>query len=91
MGNLTRYEKTPWLLLLEIEPLLSQIFTMSIKELAMETIKDLPENASWQEIEARIHLLAEVSVGYEQLERGEGTSISSESEFLNLARAEQRS
>jgi len=59
---------------------------MSIKELAMETIKDLPENASWQEIEARIHLLAEVNMGYEQLQRGEGTAITAESEFLNLAR-----
>ena len=59
---------------------------MSTKELAMETIKDLPENASWQEIEARIHLLAEVNMGYEQLQRGEGTKITTETEFLNLAR-----
>jgi hypothetical protein len=59
---------------------------MSTKELAMETIKDLPENASWQEIEARIHLLAEVNMGYEQLQRGEGTTVTTETEFLNLAR-----
>ncbi|MCX8496189.1 MAG: hypothetical protein ORN51_08415 [Akkermansiaceae bacterium] len=59
---------------------------MPIKELAMETIKDLPENASWQEIEVRIHLLAEVNMGYEQLQRGEGTAITTESELLNLAR-----
>jgi hypothetical protein len=59
---------------------------MSTKELALETIKDLPENASWQEIEARIHLLAEVNMGYEQLQRGEGTTITTETEFLNLAR-----
>lgn len=60
---------------------------MSIKNLAMETIKGLPENASWQEIEARIHLLAEVNMGYEQFQRGEGTTVTTESEFLNLARA----
>lgn len=60
---------------------------MSAKELAMETIKSLPEDASWQEIETRIQLLAEVSLGYEQLQRGEGTTITSESEFLSLARA----
>ena len=60
---------------------------MSTKELAMETIKGLPEDASWQEIEARIHLLAEVNLGYEQLQRGEGTTITTESEFLNLTRA----
>jgi hypothetical protein len=59
---------------------------MSTKELAMETIKSLPEDASWQEIETRIHLLAEVNLGYEQLQRGEGITITSESELLNLAR-----
>ncbi len=53
----------------------------------METIKGLPDNASWQEIEARIHLLAEVNLGYEQLQGGEGTAVTTESEFLNLARA----
>jgi hypothetical protein len=59
---------------------------MSTKELAMETIKGLPENASWREIEARIRLLAEVNMGCEELQRGEGTSVTSQSEFLNLAR-----
>jgi hypothetical protein len=60
---------------------------MSTKELAMETIKGLPEDATWKEIEARIHLLAEVNMGFEELRRGEGTSVSNETEFLNLARA----
>lgn len=64
-----------------------QIHIMSTKELAMETIRGLPQDASWQEIEARIHLLAEVNLGYEQLQRGEGTTITTESEFLNLAKA----
>ena len=59
---------------------------MSTKELAMETIRGLPEDASWQEIEARIHLTAAVDLGYEQLKRGEGTSITTEREFLDLAR-----
>lgn len=60
---------------------------MSTKEIAMETIKDLPEDATWQEIEARIHLIAEVNLGSEQLQRGEGIAITSESEFLNRVRA----
>lgn len=60
---------------------------MSKKELAMETISSLPDDASWQEIEARIRLLAEVNLGYDQLQRGEGTTVASEGEFLNLARA----
>ena len=60
---------------------------MSTKEIAMETIKGLPEDATWKEIEARIHLLAEVNMGYEELRRGEGTTVTHESEFLSLARA----
>lgn len=60
---------------------------MSTKEIAMETIKGLPEDATWQEIEARIHLIAEVNLGSEQLQRGEGIAITSESEFLNRVRA----
>ena len=59
---------------------------MSTKELAMETIKGLPEDTTWKEIEARIHLLAEVNMGYEELRRGEGTSVTNETKFLNLAR-----
>ena len=55
----------------------------------METIKDLPEDASWREIEDRIHLLAAVNTGCEELQRGEGTIIASESEFLDLARRKQ--
>ena len=52
----------------------------------METIKGLPENASWREIEARIRLLAEVNMGCEELQRGEGTTVTGEGVFLNLAR-----
>lgn len=59
---------------------------MSTKELAMETIKGLPDDATWQEIEARIHLLAEVQQGCEELKRGEGTAIHDEIGFLKLAR-----
>ena len=62
---------------------------MSTKELAMETIKGLPDDATWREIEARIRLLAEVNTGCEELQRGEGTTVSREREFLNLARAKR--
>lgn len=72
---------------LESETEFAQVPFVSTKELAMEAIKGLSENASWQEIEARIHLLAEVNLGYEQLQRGEGIIVTAESEFLNLARA----
>lgn len=52
----------------------------------METIKSLPEDTTRKEIEARIHLLAEANMGFEELRRGEGTSVTNETKFLNLAR-----
>ena len=45
--------------------------TMSTKELAMETIRDLPEDASWQEIEERIRFLAAIERGRAEVRRGE--------------------
>ena len=44
---------------------------MSMKELAMETIRDLPEDASWQEIEERIRFLAAIERGRGEVRRGE--------------------
>lgn len=44
---------------------------MSTKELAMETIKGLPENTSWHEIEERIHFLAAIEKSREEVRRGE--------------------
>lgn len=55
----------------------------------METIKGLPEDATWREIEARIRLLAEVNMGCEELQRGDGTTVPCESEFLKLARGKR--
>jgi hypothetical protein len=43
---------------------------MSTKELAMETIKDLPEDASWQEIEERIRFLAAIEKAREEVRGG---------------------
>ena len=43
---------------------------MSTKELAMETLKGLPENASWQEIEDRIHFLAAIEKSREEVRCG---------------------
>jgi predicted transcriptional regulator len=44
---------------------------MSTKELAMETIKGLPDDASWQEIEKRIQFLAGVEQAREEIRRDE--------------------
>ncbi len=37
----------------------------------METIKGLPENTSWHEIEERIHFLAAIEKSREEVRRGE--------------------
>ena len=37
----------------------------------METIRDLPENATWQEIEDRIHFLAAIDKAREEVRGGE--------------------
>lgn len=44
---------------------------MSTKELAMGTIRDLPEDASWQEIEERIRFLAAIEKGRDEVRRGD--------------------
>ena len=44
---------------------------MSTKELAIETIKGLPENASWHEIEERIQFLAAIDHAREEIRRGD--------------------
>lgn len=43
---------------------------MSTKELALETIQELPENASWQEIEERIQFVAAIGKSREDVTNG---------------------
>lgn len=45
---------------------------MSTKELALKTIAELPENASWEEIKERIDFIAAVEKGLQELDAGEG-------------------
>jgi hypothetical protein len=73
--------------MIELMSYSSQVSIMSTKEFAVEIIKGLPEDTTWKEIEISIHLLAEVNMGYEELRRGQGTTVANEAEFLNLARA----
>ncbi len=44
---------------------------MSTKELALETIQQLPEDASWQDIEDRIHFLAAIEKARGEVRNGE--------------------
>jgi predicted transcriptional regulator len=45
---------------------------MSVKEQLLASIKDLPENATWEEAEERIRFLAAIDEARAQLDRGEG-------------------
>ena len=45
---------------------------MSIRDIAIDLIQKLPENASLREIAREIEFVAAVREGFEQLDRGEG-------------------
>jgi predicted transcriptional regulator len=45
---------------------------MTEKEIVLETIRELPDNCSMDEIADRIEFLAAIQKGLDQLDRGEG-------------------
>jgi predicted transcriptional regulator len=45
---------------------------MSAKEIAIQTIRALPENASWEDIQERINFVAGVRKGLRELDEGKG-------------------
>ena len=45
---------------------------MSTKELALETIRQLPEDATWEDIQEKIRFMAGVRKGLEELDKGQG-------------------
>ena len=47
---------------------------MTIKEIAMQTIKNLPEDASWEDIQERINFIAAIRKGLSELDEGKGIS-----------------
>lgn len=56
---------------------------MSTKELALETIRNLPETASWEEIEERIHFHAAIERGRADVQNGEITPHSEVKKHLS--------
>ena len=48
---------------------------MSTKELAIKTIQDLPESATWEDIEERIRFIAGVQKAMISLDEGKGIPI----------------
>ncbi len=45
---------------------------MTIKEIAIKTIQELPEDATWQDIQERINFVAGVRKGLRELDEGSG-------------------
>ncbi len=48
---------------------------MSTKELAIKTIEDLPESATWEDIEEKIRFISGVEKGMNSLDEGKGFPI----------------
>ena len=47
---------------------------MTSKEIAIKTIENLPEDASWEDIQERINFIAAVRKGLHELDEGKGLS-----------------
>jgi hypothetical protein len=45
---------------------------MTTKEIALKTIEQLPENASWEDIQERINFVVAVRKGLRELDEGKG-------------------
>lgn len=45
---------------------------MTTKEIALKTIEQLPDNASWEDIQERINFIAGVRKGLRELDDGKG-------------------
>ena len=45
---------------------------MTSKEIALKTIKQLPEDATWEDIQERINFVAGVRKGLRELDEGKG-------------------
>jgi len=45
---------------------------MTIKEIAIKTIEQLPEDATWEDIQERVNFMAGVRKGLRELDEGKG-------------------
>ena len=48
---------------------------MTVKEHALQTIKNLPEDADWEEVKDRIEFRAAVEKGLRELDQGKGIPV----------------
>lgn len=49
-------------------------FRMTEKEIVLQTVRELPDDCSFDEIADRVEFLAAVQKGLDQIDRGEGIS-----------------
>ena len=49
---------------------------MSVKEIAIETISQLPEDADWENVRERIEFVSGIQRGLCELDRGKGIPVS---------------
>ena len=47
---------------------------MTAKELAIHSLEDLPENATWDDVQERINFMAGVRKALQELDAGKGVS-----------------
>lgn len=45
---------------------------MSVKEQVLASLKDLPDQATWEDVDERVRFLAAIDEARAQLDRGEG-------------------
>ncbi len=45
---------------------------MTIKQIAIKSIQELPEDATWEDIQERINFVAGVRKGFRELDAGKG-------------------
>jgi len=45
---------------------------MSVKEIAIDTIKNLPDNATWEDVKERIEFVAGIRKALKELDEGKG-------------------
>ena len=48
---------------------------MTAKQMVLETVKEVPDDASFDEITRRLEVVAAIQKGLDSLDRGEGKSI----------------
>jgi len=48
---------------------------MTAKKMVLETVEQLPDDATFDEITARLEVIAAIQKGLDSLDRGEGKSI----------------